>query len=225
MGRVPPGGDLLLWQLADSAFPTGAFAHSAGLEAAWRMGLLRDPAALAIWIAQAVDHVGAGALPLALAAHRDPGLLPRLDTWCDATTTAPSANRASRGQGRSLLTAAAAAFGGGIEALRAGYAQDGAPCHLAPVWGVCLRLLEVPRETAGRLLLFAHCRSLVSAAIRLNRIGPLAAQGMQARLAQAIEDAWRRHRRRSWRASAQTAPLIELAQAHHDRLDARLFAS
>ena len=30
--------DALVWQLVDSAFPTGAFAHSLGLESAWHHG-------------------------------------------------------------------------------------------------------------------------------------------------------------------------------------------
>ncbi|MDB5296990.1 MAG: putative urease accessory protein UreF, partial [Phycisphaerales bacterium] len=34
--------DWLLWQLVDSAFPTGGFAHSGGVEAAWQHGRLRD---------------------------------------------------------------------------------------------------------------------------------------------------------------------------------------
>ena len=42
-----------LWQLVDSSFPTGAFAHSGGLEAASHVGLLpaADVATLEAWLA------------------------------------------------------------------------------------------------------------------------------------------------------------------------------
>src|SRR5437764_980339 len=33
--------DFTIWQLIDSAFPTGGFAHSSGLEAAWQHGEVR----------------------------------------------------------------------------------------------------------------------------------------------------------------------------------------
>ena len=39
--------DWLIWQVADSTFPAGGFAHSGGLEAAWQAGLLGDASGLA----------------------------------------------------------------------------------------------------------------------------------------------------------------------------------
>ena len=38
--------DWFTWQIIDSAFPTGAFAHSYGLEAAWQHGEIGGPAQL-----------------------------------------------------------------------------------------------------------------------------------------------------------------------------------
>ena len=55
--------DWLLWQLADSAFPAGGFAHSNGLEAAWQQGELQDPAELTAFIEASLSQLGHAALP------------------------------------------------------------------------------------------------------------------------------------------------------------------
>lgn len=59
----------LLLQLADSAFPVGGFAHSAGLEAAVQLGEVGPGPALASFVASALWQVGLGALPFVRAAH------------------------------------------------------------------------------------------------------------------------------------------------------------
>src|SRR5689334_22697735 len=77
------GPSWLLWQLLDSAFPTGTFAHSYGLESAWQQGEVPDAAALARFVRAAVRQAGHGALPLVSAAHRDPARLAELDDLAD----------------------------------------------------------------------------------------------------------------------------------------------
>src|SRR3982751_3119019 len=98
---------LLLLQLADSAFPTGGFAHSGGLEAAWQCGEVRDDEALRGFLSEALNQAGRGVLPLASAAHTDPSRLPALDERCHAFLTNVVARRASPVQGRAFLATGA----------------------------------------------------------------------------------------------------------------------
>jgi urease accessory protein len=95
----------LLWQLADSAFPTGSFAHSAGLEAAWQHSEVRNRAELLSFLEASLHQLGRGALPFVTAAYGEPERLDEFDEWCDAFTTNHVANRASRLQGRAFFAA------------------------------------------------------------------------------------------------------------------------
>src|SRR6187200_1499726 len=99
--------DLQLWLLVDSAFPTGAFAHSWGLEAAWQGGEVPDLRALRQFVADALEQSGRSMLPLLNAAHRDRARLLELDEIADLFLTNPVANRASRAQGRAFSTTCA----------------------------------------------------------------------------------------------------------------------
>src|SRR4051794_30606126 len=102
--------DWLLWQLADSAFPAGSFAHSGGLEAAGQCGLLGRGDGFTDFLRSALAQAARGAVPLAVAACRDPGRFDEVDPFCDTFLSNHVANRASRGQGQALLAAAERVF-------------------------------------------------------------------------------------------------------------------
>src|SRR5262245_42590568 len=74
----------LIWQLADSGFPAGGFAHSGGLEASVHHGLVTGGDTLRAFARQTMAQAGHGALPLVTAAHGSPEDLADLDQLSDA---------------------------------------------------------------------------------------------------------------------------------------------
>jgi urease accessory protein len=96
---------MLLWQLIDSAFPSGAFAHSWGVEAAYQAGEIESETALRRFLRDSLWQTGHAVLPLVTTAHRDPARFEALDAVCEAFLTNAVANRASRQQGRAFLAA------------------------------------------------------------------------------------------------------------------------
>src|SRR5256885_14226395 len=76
--------DFTLWQLADSAFPTGGFAHSAGLEAAWQHGEVRNRAELLTFLETNLRQVGRVALPFVNTAYDEAERVAGLGRDCGA---------------------------------------------------------------------------------------------------------------------------------------------
>jgi urease accessory protein len=231
--------NLLVWQLIDSAFPSGGFAHSAGLEAAVQHGHVADSDAVHAFARQSLAQCGRSALPLVTAAHRRLDDLPELDQLADVFLSNPVANRASRAQGRALLTAVARAFPGAQTApLEAAIRSDarapqrgcrvGDPAgagHYAPLFGGLFNLLDVNLVDTQRAFLFMASRGVSSAAVRLGIIGAYEAQTIQADLAPHIDRVIRDCEALAPHDIAQTAPLIDVFQSTHDRLYSRLFQS
>jgi len=208
--------DWMMWQLADSAFPAGGFAHSAGLEAAWQHGEARNRTELAALLETSLRQFGHASLPFCNAAHAEPGQLGDLDQCCDAFLTNHVANRASRLQGRAFLASAERIFPG---------RQINLPSygHLAPVFGATMRSLGLKRVRAARLFFFLHLRGLVAAAIRLGILGPMEGQALQHRLSVVAEEILTQCDALPVGEAAQTAPLLEIWQGTQDRLYSRLF--
>ena len=192
--------DWRLLQLADSAFPAGAFAHSGGLEALLQAGLV-DERTLPARLSELAFNAARSMLPFV--ERPDPAG----DRACDAFLSNHVANRASRAQGGAFAIAAEAALGVSRPQLPFG--------HLPVVMGAMVG------EAARALYLFGTVRSALSAAVRLGIVGPLRAQGVLTGLHPVLDQALaeRGHPPRC------ISPVLELAQAGHDSLYSRLFQS
>ncbi len=218
--------DWLIWQLADSAFPTGGFAHSGGLEAAWQHGEIRSRGDFINFVETSLQQLGHGSLPFLRAAWSEPTRLSELDAHFDVFTTNHVTNRASRLQGRAFWMAVERSFPlVSLEELRPQIEAEDFCSHLPPMFGAVTAALGLKEPDVVQVFFFCYLRGLIASAVRLGIIGPMEAQAMQYKLSAkaqavalecadiAVEDA------------AQTAPLLDLWQGAQDRLYSRLFQS
>jgi urease accessory protein len=224
---------LALLQIADSAFPSGGFAHSYGLEQAWRDGLVADVVGLEAFVTsvvrQSVATSEARAAFAAATAARD-GNVERIvaaDRALLRTKAASELRAASLQTGRRLVEEASVHVEAPV--LRryaneiAGDATLG--CH-AIAFGVVGAALGAEPDEVPAALMLAAANALLQAAMRLGRVSHRDAQGVLHRLRPLIAElnegvvaAGPSGRLRAFH------PAQEIASMRHARAEARLFAS
>jgi urease accessory protein len=217
-------------QIADSAFPTGGFAHSGGLEAALHHGRGKTIDDLDAFVHEHLWNVGRAALPFVGAAFDRPETVWHLDALADAMLTSHVANRASRTQGRTFIATCARIFDApsvrDLDArARARVPSEKVAAHLAPVFGAAMAALGATRDEASALHLYMALRCVASAAVRLGMVGPHEAQRLQQRHAATLDQVLSACRAGQPEEAAVVCPLLEIMGATHDRLYARLFQS
>ena len=217
----------MIWQLADSGFPGGGFAHSSGLEAAVQSGLITDEASLADAVLLIAHQTAGAALPAVYSVIRQPDAFAKADRRVDAAMLNQVARRASVAQGQALLTAAGNIFNDlpdlltWIDEVR----RLSLPKHLAPVFGRLTGELGLTCPEAGRLMLFMSARSAMSAAVRLGACGAMQSQRLLRGLAEPCDEIVERSLEWGLDDIHQAAPLLDLLQSGQDRLYSRLFQS
>jgi urease accessory protein len=215
----------LVWQLVDSAFPAGGFAHSYGLEAAWQQGEV-NAASLPSFVRDGIEQAGHSGLPFVMAAFDDPASLFVIDERADAFLRNPVANRASRVQGRAWIGTVERSFPRDDVRVLADTVKARPGCrHFTPIFGATLQALGIDRPETARLFLFSAARGTLSAAVRLGITGTTDAQRILSERGEDMDRTIRRCGDLVIDDAAQTSPLLDLWQASHDRLYSRLFQS
>ena len=210
----------LIWQLIDSAFPSGSFTHSGGLEAAWQQGVVSDGESLEGFLRISLRQLEHGTMTFVRRSWDAPHRFDEIDEDSDLFLNNHVTNRASRAQGRALLSSAARTFAvPSIQGLMQRVRENQLPSHLPVVFGAMTKALEIDRETALTMFSFQSLRAQISVAVRLGIVGPFEGQQIQSRFSTDHRPLTTDH------SHIQISPVLDLLQGGHDRLYSRLFQS
>jgi urease accessory protein len=223
---------LRLLQLTDSAFPTGAFAHSVGLETYIARGIVRTVASLEEFIANTLLNAVAPSDGVACAAAARAGagsdnVVQRLDHRLTAMKSVSEFRDASRALGARFLRTVTPLYAlphamGYLASIDAKALYG----HMSLAYGLVCRDLELPLEPALAAWFRHYCASLVSVGVRLMPLGQTEGQAMLVRLRTPILDAVELALERDIDEMASFVPGQELAGIiHRDGLTTRLYIS
>ncbi len=211
-----------LLQLVDSAFPSGGFVHSGGLEAAATIGFVKNRNDLATFATASIWQTAYGSVPFLSQCYD--ASFSEADASYDAFLWSTVPRHASETQGRALLLAAERVFdASGIANASALVRNKSTRGHYAPSFGVVAQAAGLSRDSARQAFLFSALRNVLSAGVRLGLLGPFEAQRMHHELTPQLQGA--DVASASLLTAAQVAPLVELVQSEHSRLGVRLFQS
>lgn len=222
-----------LLHTADSFYPTGAYAHSFGLEGLVQAGVVCDRATLRTFLLEFVlPPLARTDLPIAARAWDAAGAEPpdwarlrELSFLGSALRGAREPREASEAIGRQRLELTALLHGGCAAEFNARAIAENWPrpaCVAAAIEG---RMLGAPREAVLHALIYAAAAGMISAAVKLLRLGQNALHTLLAEvLAQApalITEAV------ALDLSDVGAfnPWWDIAAARHEHADFRLFIS
>ncbi len=221
-----------LLQQSDSFYPTGAYAHSFGLEGLVQQGSVRDPAGLRTFL---LDHalplLARTDLPIAAgtwSAAGDPADWPALGRWCvlgAAVRGAREPLEAAEAMGRQRLELCARLRGGLAAEFNRRAEAGGWPRPASAAAAIEGRTIGAPAEAVLTGIIYSAVVGLAAAAMKLLRIGQKAAQAL---IAEALAEA------PALVASALRIdpadiggfhPWWDIAAARHESADGRLFIS
>ena len=223
---------LSLLHFADSAFPTGGYAHSFGLESYCASGLVADRAGLeAFLLSQLEGAAGPCDATAAVAALRaigrgDADACAELDDTLEAMKPVREFREGSRQMGRQTLRLGAALTGHPALEAYLGHVQSGRrPGHHAVAFGMVGGVLGWDGEDAASAFLYSTTALLVGAALRLLRMGQTEGQRVLWGLGPVIERLAREAAARDARDLWSFAPGVEIQGMRHPALGTRLFRS
>jgi urease accessory protein len=213
--------------LADSRFPTGAHAHSAGIEAAHGRGDVRTIADLIDFLDGRLATVGPTEAAFVAAACAQPNAWLTLDRELEIRTPSPRLRGVSRSLGRQLLRAAGRAWPD-LPAAALRSLHDDGPMQPVALGAVAASAGLTP-EQAALCSLHHLVGAVTTGAVRLIGLDPFDVQALAAGLAPTLDRLAAAAAATAFDPPADlpagTSLLADILAEHHATWEVRLFAS
>jgi urease accessory protein len=218
-------------QFSDSAFPSGFYTMSHGLEGYSQAGLVERGDVRELLADLLVHAVGPGDATALAVAHRAAGaadwdLVQEADQRLFASKLTAEMRRASVRSGHQLIDMAEEVVGGAGISEYAGRVRGRSTPGCQPVaTAVVYSATGLTTESAVASDLFAYAVSFVGAALRLRLTDHRHAQVVLYDIAPVIERVAHDAAGRDLEDLGGCAPVADIMSARHERAEARLFAS
>jgi urease accessory protein len=216
-------------QFGDSMFPVGGFAFSGGLESAVQKRVVTDAASLEAYARTALDQAAMGDGIAVVWAHRaavvgDVAELVRIDERVYARKLSSETRTMSVRMGRKFTELSAAVTGAPLLAAWRDRIQGG---DTPGCYAVALAVNFAVQDASARAAFVVHqygvATMILSAALRLMKIGHIETQRMLYRLNADADAAYEVAARARLADMAGFAPLAEILAAAHVKAHVRLF--
>ncbi|XP_077998765.1 uncharacterized protein LOC144451735 [Glandiceps talaboti] len=216
-------------QLADSAFPTGSFSYSQGLEASFQQGHINGKRSFQDFVMCTLENAGSFSLPFVRTAHEKSNNIDeicRLDEFCDACLNNHIEKRASIRQGNALIVTSSQAFADDrFHYFKEAIEDERLRGHYVVMFGCTCAYLNINQKASLEIFMFGVLRTIMSSAVRLGTIGSLEGQRMQFEWQKLIPDIISRNIEKSPEDACLSFPLVDMIENTHDTLFSRLFHS
>jgi urease accessory protein len=222
---------LMLLQVMDSAFPTGAFAHSGGLETYTQAEQVKTPADLAQVIAA---KLAASATTDMIVIHeamsacdvRDYARLTELDFLSAASKPAKETRQSSEKIGRRMLDSVLNLMSDERLLFYRGEITAGrAPGHHAVIHGLVCAALQLDPKAALLAFGYGLAANQTSASLKLMSIGQTQAQVVLGASQAIIENTTDTALTKTLDDFGSFSPALDIRAMHHEYLFRRLFIS